>query len=54
MPGTAVGIFWIDSLCKPAIKNLLAHPILTLLLVSVIYGYVGYLAVKNAYLSDHL
>lgn len=53
MPGTAIGIFWIDSICKPVMKEVLQHPIMTLLLVSLIYGYVGYQAVKSAYLSDN-
>jgi len=53
MPGTAVGIFWIDSLCKPIMKKLLAHPEITLIIVCVIYAYVGYQALKSAYLSDN-
>jgi hypothetical protein len=53
MIGASSGIFWIDSLCKPAVKQLLHHPLLALLLVCLVYGYVAYRVVKAAYLADH-
>jgi hypothetical protein len=52
MPGTAVGIFWIDQMCKPAVKQLLKDPLLTLLLVCLVYGYVGYKVLKSTYFAD--
>jgi len=51
--GASSGIFWIDSICKLAVKQLLHHPLLVLLIVCLIYGYVGYKVVKEAYLAEH-
>ena len=53
MLGISSGVFWVDQLCKPAIKQLLHHPLLVLVLVCLIYGYVGYRVVKSAYLAEH-
>jgi hypothetical protein len=52
MPGAAVGIFWVDSLFRPVVKNILNDPIVTLLIVCVVYGFVAYHVLKAAYLSD--
>lgn len=51
--GASSGIFLIDQLCRPAIKQLLHHPLVVILLVCLLYGYVGYKVVKSAYLSEH-
>lgn len=53
MPGVTSGVFWIDSLCKPAVKQLLHHPLMVLLIVCLMYVYVAYRVVKAAYLADH-
>jgi hypothetical protein len=52
MPGTALGIFWIDFLCKPAYKYLLHHPVLVILLICCVYGFIGYHVLKSAYLCE--
>ena len=52
MPGTAVGIFWIDQMCKPAVKELLKDPLLTLFVVFLFYGFVGYKVLKSTYFVD--
>ncbi len=52
MMGTGLGIFWVDFLCKPASKYLLKNPILILLMIFIIYSYVGYKCLKSAYLAD--
>lgn len=52
MPGTALGIFWIDFLCKPAYKYLLHHPVIVLMLVCLIYGYIAYHVLKSTYIAE--
>ena len=52
MPGTGVGIFWVDQLCKPAVKQLLKDPIVTLVVVCLLYSFVAYKVLKATYLSD--
>jgi hypothetical protein len=53
MPGTAVGIFWIDMMCKPCTKELLKHPLVLMLFVCLLYGAVAYMVFKSAYFSDN-
>ncbi len=52
MIGTSVGIFWIDQLCKPAVKQILKDPLLTIILVALLYSFVAYKVLKATYLSD--
>lgn len=52
MPGTGLGIVWIDFVCKPFFKGLLKQPEFMVILVCLIYGYIAYKLVKSAYLSD--
>lgn len=52
MPGTSIGIFWIDYLCKPAFKSLLLNPEVVLLGIFFVYGCVAYRCLKSAYLAD--
>jgi hypothetical protein len=52
MPGTSIGIFWIDFMCKPAAKELLKDPLVTLLFVSAVYAYIGYQVLKSTYFAD--
>jgi hypothetical protein len=53
MPGVTSGIFLIDVFCKPAVKQLLQHPLVVLTIVCLMYGYVAYRVVKAAYLADN-
>ncbi len=52
MPGTGLGIFWIDFICKPAFKSVLLNPEIALLGVTLVYGCIAYRCLKSAYLSD--
>jgi len=52
MLGVSSGIFWIDSICKPVIKNILKDPLLALLLVCLVYGFVAYKVLKASFLAD--
>ena len=52
MPGTGVGIFWIDFLCRPAFKSLLLNPEIVLLGLFLVYSCVAYRCLKSAYLAD--
>ena len=52
MPGTALGIFWIDFMCKPAYKWLLQNPVLVLIIICAIYTYIGYQVLKSAYIAE--
>lgn len=51
MPGTSLGIFWIDMLCKPVFKGLLKCPELAIFFLVVVYGCVAYSCLKSAYLE---
>jgi len=53
MPGTGVGIFWIDMMCKPCTKELLKHPLVLLIMVSLLYGFIAYMVLKSAYLTEN-
>jgi hypothetical protein len=53
MPGTGLGIFWVDFLCRPFFRGMLHQPELVVLFIFLIYGYIAYKLVKSAYLSDH-
>lgn len=52
MPGTALGIFWIDFLCKPAFKYVLHHPVIVLMVVLLVYSYIGYQVLKSSYMAE--
>lgn len=49
MPGTGLGIIWIDMLCRPLLKFLMKCPILALLVLILVYGYIAYNCLKSAY-----
>lgn len=50
--GTGIGIFWVDFLCRPASKALLKHPELALIMLFLIYSYVGYKCLQSAWQAD--
>ncbi len=52
--GASVGIFWVDMMCKPAVKALLKDPLLTLVVVCALYSFVAYKVLKATYLSDDM
>lgn len=49
MPGTSVGIFWIDIFCRPAMKGLLKSPELALALVFAVYACIAWRCVRSAW-----
>lgn len=52
MPGTAVGLFFIDFIFRPFAKIYEKMPIVMLLMLLVLYALVGYIVLKSAYLAD--
>jgi len=52
MPGTSLGIFWIDMMLKPLFKGLLKSPELALLAVLAVYGCIAYRCLKSAYMDS--
>jgi len=52
MPGTSLGIFWIDMMLKPILKGLLKSPELALLAVLAVYGCIAYRCLKSAYMDS--
>jgi len=49
MPGTSIGIFWIDLMCKPAFKELLHYPDLSMVALFLVYSCIAYRCLKSAY-----
>jgi len=52
MPGTAVGLFFIDFVFRPFAKIYEKMPLVMLLFVMVLYSVIGYIVVKSAYMAD--
>ncbi|HEY9685124.1 MAG TPA: hypothetical protein V6C97_16570 [Oculatellaceae cyanobacterium] len=52
MPGASAGLFLIDFIFKPFAKIYEKMPIVSLLLCLVLYGFVAYIVLKSAFLSD--
>jgi hypothetical protein len=51
--GTGLGIFWVDFLLKPFCKGyLLKHPELAILVVFLLYSYIGYKCLQSAWQAD--
>ncbi len=52
MPGTAVGLFLIDFVFRPFAKIYEKMPLLMLFILLCLYGIIGYIVIKSAYLAD--
>ncbi len=52
MPGTAVGLFFIDFVLRPFAKIGEKMPIVMLLICLLMYAVVGYVVVKSCYFAD--
>ena len=52
MPGTAVGLFWIDVVMRPFAKIWEKDPILTLIMCCMLYAVIGYVVLRSVYVAD--
>ena len=52
MPGTAVGLFFIDFFMRPIAKILEKMPILMILFLIVLYAAIAYFVLRSAYMVD--
>lgn len=53
MPGTAVGLFLIDFVARPFAKIFEKMPIIMILIMFVLYGYIAYIVMKSAWNGEH-
>jgi hypothetical protein len=51
MPSAASGIIWFDIVMRPFFKFAVKFPIFGLACLLIVYGTVGYYALKSAYLD---
>lgn len=52
MPGTAVGLFIIDFIARPFAKIFEKMPLITFLVLVVLYGYIAYIVLKSAFVAQ--
>lgn len=52
MPGTAVGLFFIDFVFRPFAKIYEKMPLVMLLLIIILYSAIAYVVLKSAYIAD--
>ena len=52
MPGTAVGLFWIDVVMRPFAKIWEKDPILALIVCCMLYAVIGYIVLRSVYVAD--
>ncbi len=52
MPGTAVGLFIVDFIFRPFAKIFEKQPLVILLFLSILYGYIAYIVLRSAYVSE--
>lgn len=52
MPGTSLGIFWIDLICKPVFKSVLKSPELAMMILMVVYSCIAYKCMRSAWLDN--
>lgn len=53
MPGTAVGLFVIDFIARPFARIFEKWDVFMIVLLLVLYGIVGYVVIKSAFMVDH-
>ncbi|HEY9786476.1 MAG TPA: hypothetical protein V6D17_13800 [Candidatus Obscuribacterales bacterium] len=49
MPGTATGLLLIDYIVRPFLKIGMKFPIVLLIALTLVYGYIAYFAMRSAY-----
>ncbi len=52
MPGTAVGLFLIDFIVRPFAKIFEKMPLVTGLILMILYGFIAYIVIKSAYRAE--
>ncbi len=52
MPGTAVGIYFIDTFVRPFAKIMEKMPFLMIGFLVILYGIIAYVVLKSAYVAD--
>ena len=52
MPGTGVGLIFIDVVARPFAKILEKMPILMILFLFVLYGGIAYMVLKSAFVAE--
>ncbi|MBI4534101.1 MAG: hypothetical protein HY711_09145 [Candidatus Melainabacteria bacterium] len=52
MPGTAVGLIFIDFIVRPFAKIFEKMPILMIAMLVIFYGIIAYIVLRSAYLVD--
>jgi hypothetical protein len=52
MPSAASGLILIDMVIRPFYKVAVKFPIAGFMVLMVIYGFIGYIVLKSAYLSE--
>lgn len=53
MPGTAVGLFYIDFVARPFAKIFEKMPLLMFFVMVLLYGYIAYLVLRSAYKAEN-
>jgi hypothetical protein len=53
MPAAASGLFLVDKFVTPFFKIFEKMPLLMVLLLCLIYGVIGYVLLRSAYIADH-
>lgn len=49
MPGTATGLLLIDFIIRPFLKIGMKFPVVLLLILMLLYGYIAYFAMRSAH-----
>ncbi len=52
MPGTAVGLIFIDFIIRPFAKIFEKMPVLMIGMLVIFYGIIAYIVLRSAYLVD--
>lgn len=52
MPSAASGLILIDMLIRPFYKVAVKIPLIGFMFLMVLYGFIGYIVLKSAYLSS--
>ena len=52
MPGTGLGLFLVDVVIRPFIRIYQKWPLSIILILLVVYGIIGYIVIRSAYLAD--
>lgn len=50
--GAGTGIIFLDFILRPFLKIGMKFPIVGIIILSIVYGYIAYLTLKSAYLNE--